>query len=211
MPRRKTIKKNLKKRQTKPRQWPKGKAFFAVGLVIVVFVAYGIWQYYVQLPPAIGGDTDEPLQTGSAPDFSLGDINGTQLSLSQFEGNVIAIHFMAVGCSGQYNSINDNQLRQLRTVCNTHCGNSPIKLVTVAVSTCSANDLSLIRSKYGINWALGNDYADGILDVIEAYEPFSIEDGTIILVDKAFNVDEVYTETVTSTTLITRIGQLLGA
>ena len=211
MPRRKTIKKNLKKRQTKPRQWPKGRIFFAVGLVIVIFLAYGIWQYQVQRPPAIGGDTDNPLPNGSAPNFSLSDINGTQFSLDQFSGKVIAIHFMAVGCSGQYNSINDNQLKQLRTVCNTHCGNSPVTIVTVAVSTCSTNDLSLIRTKYGVNWTLGNDYADGILDVVEAYEPFSIEDGTIILVDKAFNVEEVYTEAVTSYTLSSRISQLLGA
>jgi peroxiredoxin len=204
MPKGKTV------NREKPSRGSKGKILVGACLVSLLFGVYGIWQYFNQLPPTIGGGTYNPLSISAAPNFSLKDINGTQLSLNQFEGNVIAIHFMAVGCSGQYNAINDNQLKQLKTVCNTHCGNSPVTAVTVVVSTCSNNDLTLIRTKYGVTWALGNDYADGKLDVIEAYESYSIEDGTIILVDKAFKVDEVYTEAITSGTLSSRISQLLG-
>jgi len=197
-----------KKKTSRGRQ--KGKIFAGICLVAFAFIGYSTWQYQIQLPPTIGGGVNNPLPISAAPNFSLRDINGTQLSLNQFEGNIIAIHFMAVGCSGQYNAINDNQLKQLKTVCSTHCGKSPVTAVTVVVSTCSNNDLSLIRTKYGITWALGNDYADGKLDVIKAYESYSIEDGTIILVDRALNVDEVYTEAITSGTLSSRIGQLLG-
>ena len=204
MPKRKMSKKK------KSRRWPKGKILVGACLVALILVVYGAWQYSNQLPPTIGGETNNPAPTGSAPNFILKDINGTQLSLNQYSGKVIAVHFMAVGCSGQYNAINDNQLKQLKTVCNTHCGNSPISVVTVVVSTCSNNDLTLIRTKYGITWALGNDYVDEKLDVIEAYESYSIEDGTILLIDKAFNVDRVYTEAITSNTLSSRISQLLG-
>jgi len=205
MPKRKTGKKK------KSRRGSKGKILVGACLVALFFGAYGIWQYFNQLPPTIGGETNNPPVIGSAANFVLKDINGTPFALNQSSGKVIAVHFMAVGCSGQYNTINDNQLKQLKTVCNTHCSNSSVSVVTVVVSTCSNNDLSLIRTKYGITWTLGNDYADEKLDIIEAYDSYSIEDGTILLIDKAFNVDEVYTEAITSTTLSTRISQLLGA
>ena len=211
MPKRKTSKKkSLKKRQTKPRRWPKGRILVGVSLVTLIFIAYSAWQYHIQLPPTIGGETNNPLPNGSAPNFSLKDINGTQLSLNQFSGKVIAVHFMAVGCSGQYDAINDNQLKQLKTICNTHCGNRLVTVVTVAVATCPNSDLASIRTSYGITWSLGNDYADGKMDVIEAYATYSIKDGTTLLIDKAFNVDKVYTETITSNILSSRISQLLG-
>ena len=204
MPKRKMSKKK------KLRRWPKGKILVGACLVALIFVAYGAWQYSIQLPPTIGGETSNTPPTGSAPNFSLTDINGTRFSLNQFKGNVIAIHFMAIGCSGQFNLINDNQLKQLKTVCNDHCSNRPVSVVTVAVSTCSNNDLGLIRKNYGITWYFGNDYDDGKMEVIESYISYSIEDGTIILIDKTFNVDKVYTEATTAVTLSSRINQLLG-
>jgi hypothetical protein len=205
MPKRKTLKKQ------KSRRWPKGKILAGICLVALIFIVYSVWQYYIQLPPTIDGETNNPPVMGSASNFILKDINGTQFSLNQFNGKVIAVHFMAVGCSGQFNAINDNQLKQLKTICSGYCGDNSVSLVTVAVSTCSSNDLSLIRTEYGINWSFGNDYDDGKMEIVEAYNSHSISDGTILLIDKAFNVDEVYTEEITSETLSTRINLLLGA
>jgi len=48
------------------------------------------------------------------------------------------------------------------------------------------------------------------MDVIEAYESYLIKDGTILLIDKAFNVDKVYAEAITVETLSSRINQFLG-
>lgn len=168
------LKRKISKKK-KPKSWPKGKIIVGICLLALIFIGYSTWQYQVQLPPIIGGETSNPALTGSAPNFSLKDINGTQFSLNQYSGNVIAIHFMTVGCSGKYNVINYNQLKQLKTVCNTYCGNSSVTVVTVVVSTCSNNDLSVIRTDYGITWTLGNDYADEKLDIIEAYESYSIK------------------------------------
>ncbi|MDH5451565.1 MAG: hypothetical protein OEX77_11860, partial [Candidatus Bathyarchaeota archaeon] len=139
------------------------------------------------------------------------DIDGTQFSLNQFSGKVIAIHFMAVGCHGQIYPINDNQLTQLKTVCNAYCSSKPVTVVTVAVATCASSDLAQIQANYGITWVLGNDYADGKMDIVEAYNKYSITDGTIVLIDKAFNVSEVYTDAITADTLPSKIDQLLGA
>jgi len=198
--------------ERKQRQWPKGKILGAVCLIILIFGAYGAWQYNNSLlPPSIGGTTNNPPPTGSAPEFSLKDIDGTQFSLNQHVGEVIAIHFMGVGCGGQIYPINDHQLKQLKTVCNDYCSNKPVTAVTVAVATCQNNDLARIRSNYGITWVLGNDYDDGKMDIIEAYAPHGIKDGTILLIDKSFSVVHVYTESVVASTLSSKINQLLGA
>ena len=198
--------------ERKPRQWPKGKILVGVCLVAVILGAYGAWQYYIQLPPTIGDGTDgNPPPTGSAPDFSLKDIDGTQFSLNGHSGDVIAIHFLAVGCGGQIRSINDHQLKQLKSVCNDYCGNKPITMVTVAVATCPNPDLARIRSNYGITWVLGNDYDDGKLDIVDAYTSYKITDGAILLINKSLDVVETYTESVAASTLSSKINQLLGA
>jgi cytochrome oxidase Cu insertion factor (SCO1/SenC/PrrC family) len=198
--------------EKKPRKWPKGKMIFGFCLIVLVFSAYGTWQYFEgQKPPAIGGTTNNPPPTGSAPSFSLKDINGTQFSLSQHSGKVIAVHFMAVGCSGQIYDINKHQLTQLKEVCNNYCGDDPVTMVTVAVATCPNSQLSVIRANYGITWVLGNDYDDGKMDIVNAYTSYSINDGTIVLIDKTFNVAKVYTETTSAETLSSKINQLLQA
>jgi peroxiredoxin len=198
--------------QKKPRKLSKGKIILGFCLVAAMFTAYGAWQYYIGLPPSIGsGAQNNPQSTGSAPNFSIKDINGTQFSLNQYRGRVIAIHFMAVGCHGQYYSINDHQLKQLRTVCNVYCDNEAVTMITLAVSACPTSDLARIRANYDITWLLGNDYDDGKLDVINAYAKYSIDDGTIVLIDKTFNVAQVYTKETAAETLSSKIDQLLGS
>ncbi len=196
----------------KARKWPKGKIIVGLSLVALILVSYSAWQYYIQLPPAIGGDTSNNAPPpGLAPNFSFSDINGTKFSLNQFTGRVIAVHFMAVGCSGQIYPINDNQLKQLRLACGDHCSDNPVTMVTVAVATCPNSGIATIRLTYGITWVLGNDYADGKMDIVEAYKSYSIKDGTILLIDKTFNVNKVYNEAITAETFSSKINQLVGA
>jgi hypothetical protein len=173
-----------------------------------VSIAYGAWQYYGQLQT--DGDVKK-ISANPAPNFSLNDINGTQFSLSQHSGDVIVLHFMAVGCGGQIGPINDYQLSQLETVCNNYCGRKAVTIVSVVVATCPSSDLVQMRVNKSITWILGNDYDDGKMDIIDAYTSYRIEDGTIILVDKMLNVAQVYNEAVTADTLSFKIDQLLGA
>ena len=192
--------------QRRPRKWPKGKILAAFCLILLVFGAYGAWQYTQPstAPPSI--NPTNPLQTPY--EFAMNDVDGTKFSLASFKGRVIVIHIMGVGCHGQINPINDNQLTKLKTVCNSFCGHEPVTLVTVAVATCPSSDLEQIRTAYGITWPLGNDYDDGTMDIAQKYA--SQGDGTIVLIDKTFHVSESY-GTVASSTLSTKINQLLRA
>jgi hypothetical protein len=197
----------------KPKRFPFERLFLGLALIVVILAAYGIWSYYDgQKPPTIGGvsGTVSP-STGPATDFTLRDINGTEVSLSQFSGRVIGIHFMAVGCHGQINPVNEYQLAQLENVCSNLCGKEPANILTIAVATCESSDLDVLRSSYGVTWALGNDYDDGVLDIVNAYVPHEIGDGSVVLIDKGFNVVEVYRGGVASGTLSSRISQLLEA
>ena len=183
-------------------------------LITLLLTSYGIWQYYdSQKPPAIGSgaSASDISQLVSAPDFSLQDINGTQTSLSQYKGKVVGIHFMAVGCHGQINPINEYQLTQLSNACSNLCEKENVAFLTVAVATCENSQLDVLRSDYGVTWALGNDYTDGALEIVNSYVPFEIEDGAIVLIDKTFNIAEIYNGGISAANLVTKIQQLSGA
>jgi hypothetical protein len=188
----------------KPRKWPKGKIIVCILLVTILIAAYEAWQYTTM-------ETDRPEPIGPAPNFALMDINGTFFTLEQFSGKVIALHFMIVGCHGLVSPIDDNQLRQLKLMCNDYCGNGQFVIITVLSSTCLTSNLSQIRVDYGITWRMGNDYNDGMMDIFSAYAKYSVNDGTIVLIDKTSNVTRVHTEAITASTLPSEIEQLLKA
>ena len=198
--------------KSRPRKFPMGRIFSGVALIVLILTAYGIWQYTEgQKPPTFGGGESISPETVSAPDFVLTDINGSQVSLSQFKGKVIGLHFMAVGCHGQINPINEYQLPQLKRACSSLCGKEPATILTIAVATCESSDLDVLRTKYSVSWILGNDYDDGALEIVNAYVPHEIGDGSVVLVDKDFNIVQVYTQGVSSEKLSTRIGELSKA
>lgn len=201
----------------------KGKIILSFCLVTLIVAAFGIRQYYTNLPPSIGEskETSSSTETASgvtasssnqsevlAPDFSLNDINGSRFTLKQFKGRVVIVHFMAVGCGGQIRAITDHQLKQLKKVCDKHCGSSNFTMITVVVSTCEGNTLDLIRTFYNITWVFGNDYDDKKLEIVDAYEKYSILDGSIILIDKSLRVAEVYIEEIDAGSLSTTLGRL---
>lgn len=191
--------------EKKPRKWPKGRIIVVISLVAILAAAYGSWQYFTM-------ETASPEPLGQAPDFPLMDINSTSVfTLGEFSGKVIAIHFMIVGCHGEVYSIDDNQLRQLKSVCNNFCGGGQFVIITVLSSTCLTSNLTQIRLDYGITWRMGNDYNDGMMDIFKAYEAYSVKDGTIVLVNKTFNVTKVHTEATTASALSSEIDQLLKA
>ncbi len=193
----------------KPQKYPKGKIVFGICLLGLIFTALVAWQYGSKPISPTDGTTNNPPPTGSAPNFALTDINGDSFSLYQHAGKVIAIHFMVVSCGGGIVQTNENQLRSLKSVCSSYCGEKSVTIVTVAATTCAKSCLEQIRSDYGVTWTLGNDYDDGKGDIINAYSSYSIADGAIVLIDKNFDVANVYSEEMTFETLSSQISQLL--
>ena len=196
--------------QKKPRKYPKGKIVFGICLIGLMFVAYVAWQSSSKPSSSTNGTPNNPPLTGSAPDFSLKDINGTQISLNQYSGKPILVHFMALaGCTGQLNDVSYIRLPQLKSVSTKY--SDKVVLVTVSVATCAGCDTILadLRKDFGISWVLGNDYDDERLDIIDSYSNYEIYDGTIVLIDRSFNVAQVFKTDVTLDMLTSKIDQLL--
>lgn len=150
-------------------------------------------------------DPSENLGQANGPVFQLTDLHGIVYNLTDFEGSPVLVHFMAVSCGGQFASLNDDQLKQLKLICDNLCDNSSLKIFTVLVSTCTTTDLSPLYDMYNITWILGNDYQDSKLDVVETYSENLIEDGTVLLLGKDLQVNEVINETISADSLIKKI------
>lgn len=203
--------KTWKRSRSRSKKLPKGKLIIGVCLVAAIFAAFGVWQFASGQQSSSNNGNSSPKSL--APDFSLRDIGGTSFSLSQFNGKVILLHFMALaGCTGELDNINYVRLPQLSAVYNKYSSNQVV-IVTVSVATCASCDtiLAQLRKDYSISWILGNDYDDGMLDIVQSYSGYSIGDGSIVLVDKSFRVAQVYnggTAMITDT-LTSSIDQLL--
>ena len=150
-------------------------------------------------------DPSENLGLVNGPVFKLTDLHGIDYNLTDFVGSPVLIHFMSVSCGGQFASLNDGQLKQLKLICDNLCDNSSLRIFTVLVSTCTATDLSPLYDMYNITWILGNDYQDSKLDVVEAYSENDIEDGTVLLLGKDLQVNEVINESISADSLIKKI------
>ncbi len=193
--------------KNKPRKLPKGKILLGVILLTIAISAFGLLQF-------TGSQGNSKPEPNSDPDqahnFSLKDINGTQISLSQYSGRPIVVHFMALqGCSGSLGPVNYDRLPLLRSIFNEY--SDRVGIITVSVATCAGCDtiLSNLRIENGIYWTLGNDYDDQVLDIVEAYSDYELYDGTLIIIDKSLKVAQVYNDQITTDTLSSKIDQLL--
>lgn len=155
-------------------------------------------------------DPSENPDVASGPVFKLTDLQGIDYNLIDFAGSPVLVHFMTVGCDGQYAVLNDNRLKQLKLICDNLCDNSSLRIFTVLVSTCTTTDLSQFYDVYNITWILGNDYQDSKLDVVETYSESLIEDGTVLLLGKDLQVNEVINEPISADSLIKKIRLLDG-
>ncbi len=194
--------------KNKPKKLPKGKIFLAICLIAVVLSAFGAWQGLRDMP----NPSQVPSATPGAPDFSMADLNGTQFSLSQYRGKPIVVHFMALaGCSGALNPISYDRLPELVSLRDRY--SDKVAMVTVCVATCAGCDTILagVRDNYGISWIMGNDYADERLEIVEAYLNLGKElyDGSVVLVDKSFKVEGIYSPNATLSVISSRLDQLL--
>ena len=198
-----------RRKERKERQQQKKLLLSIFFLIVILIVVYSVWQY---MGSSVQSEEPPPINTTNpllAPyEFTIRDISGSQFSLDSYRGRVIVIHLMGVGCKGQIYPINDNQLTQLKSVCSSYCGNEPVTIVSVAVATCENSDLAQIRARYDVSWFFGNDVDDGTVDIAQNYA--SHGDGTIVIIDKDFQISEAYS-TIDASTLKSKINQLLEA
>lgn len=192
---------------------PTGKTVaLAAGIILIALLAY----QFVSNKASDTTNTTNPGVTSpttpkNKPVFTLTDLVGDKHRLADYEGNVAVIHFMAVGCGGEYGAINDNQLKELRRVCLSLCNNSSVKIFTVLVSTCTTTDLMQLYRMYNITWIIGNDYQDNKLDIVNMYSEYEVVDGSIVILGRDLSFHDAIHEAITADTLIGKIRNILGS
>ena len=179
------------------------------GIIVMLIAAFVALQVTGDKPAT---ETTETALKGQAPDFSLEDINGTKISLSQYTGKPVLLHFMGLaGCSGQLSAMGYDKLSQLESINVKY--SDKIAMVTVAVATCASCDeiMAELRKDYGISWIMGNDFDDEKLEIIDSYSNLnhSLYDGTVVLIDESFKIVEIYEPNATTEALTSKIAELL--
>lgn len=157
----------------------------------------------------------DPPDTSSSDDstgplFKLVDLRGTEYSLTDYKETPVLVHFMAVSCGGEYSTLNDNQLKQMKILCNTLCSEDKVKIFTVLISTCETTDLTQLYNMYNVTWIMGNDYQDNKLDVVDTFSEYEPEDGMIILLDQDHVVKDVIKGGISAKALVDEISKLEG-
>ena len=142
------------------------------------------------------------------PNFELKDTDGETFCLSSRRETPVLLHFMTIGCGGQYAEINDYQIRQLLHICDEYCTENGLDIVTITVTSCTTSDLKSLKNKYNMTWVIGNDYDDNKLDIIEAYKEYELYDGTIIIGTSGNRFHEIFREKVSSDTLIEKLKEI---
>jgi hypothetical protein len=180
-----------------------------LGVVAILLIGYALVSGYNQNHYDGSQNTGKDV-TFDGVNFKFVDLRGFEHRLSDYKGIPTLVHFMAVGCGGEYSMLNDNQLKQLGIICGRLCEKTQITIFTVLVSTCDETDLSQLYDMYNITWILGNDYQDSKLDVVEKFSEYTPEDGMIVLLDQNLYVQAVFKGAVTVDGLMARIQILEG-
>lgn len=159
---------------------------FAVIIAIVTVATYVAASFALQnfLPQST---PLTPEESKNAPLFTVEDINGTKVSLSDFKGKIIVLYFLG--------TVHDEQLLEIEELWPRYGGENVVVIGLVSPTCDCMKDLIYqVREGRDIKWFLARDdaytvhtlYAKYIISHGEPYLP------TIILIDKNLDVHGSY-------------------
>ena len=159
---------------------------FAVIILIVAGVIYAAVSASQNFsPPQNNQSTSELSQP--APLFTINDINGTKISLSNFKGKIIVLYFMG--------TIYDAEVEEIETLWPSYRGKNVVVIGIIgSACSCTADLIYIVRRDRNFTWFLARDdayttnnlYAKYITSHGEPYFP------TVVLIDKNLYIERAY-------------------
>ena len=124
--------------------------------------------------------------SGTAPAFSVSDIDGKTVSSGELRGKVVVLHMAVIYCGGIITDPGKYQIEQVREASERFGADAAF--ITVTSENCPTTDLEAIRQQYNISWPLVNDWPE-----MRIYGPyadyFSLHgDPTLVFIDASGNV-----------------------
>jgi cytochrome c-type biogenesis protein len=123
---------------------------------------------------------------GTAPHFSVKDINGKVVSSSNLSGKVVVLHLAIIYCGGIITENGKSQLKELTKSWRESHGDA--EYLTVTSENCPTTDLAKIKSEYNITWPVINDWPD--MKIYKSYSDYFSQHGdpTLIIIDPSWKV-----------------------
>ena len=124
--------------------------------------------------------------SGTAPSFTVSDIDGKTVSSGELRGKVVVLHMAVIYCGGIITDPGKYQIEQVREAHERFEGEAAF--ITGTSENCPTTDLEAIRQQYNISWSFVNDWPD-----MKIYGPyadyFSLHgDPTLVFIDASGNV-----------------------
>ncbi len=149
--------------------------------VLVVFILAGVSIFLFARPKTEDMRTKSVDQTQAAPEFSLLDVNGTTVKLSDFKGKVVVLNFWATWCGPCKKEIPDFIELQ------NQYGKDGLQFIGVAIDQEGLSVIKPFSEKLKINYPtlIGND---------EVFAKFGGRDAipVTILIDKKGMIKTTY-------------------
>jgi len=149
---------------------------------------------------ALGAIRPGATRAEPAPDFTLTDIYGRRISLSDFRGKVVILDFFYIGCYWC-----EQEIPHLKAVKEKFGGQVVIISIDIQPDIDTDDKLKAYVSSHDITWYVARDTAG----VAQKYEVYAVP--TLVVIDREGNIryrHEGYTE---SGTLEEEVMELLGS
>ena len=168
-----------------------------IGFALLGLAVIGIVWLAFSGPPQTPPQTSQTSTERVARDFTLTDIYGDQVRLSDHRGNVVLLEFMRTTCSHCV-----NEMAQLVSVQKAVNG---VTMISVSVDPQCDADVVLenFMKTYGAPYSSKNQFARDTAGVTSLYEISSVP--TVIIIDADGRIVQVNTGEVSSETLIQQI------
>lgn len=177
----------------------KKTTLISAGIIIVAIAAAAIFWF---------NQANSEQQQNRVPSFKLADVEGGEFTIEGRSPKPVILHFMAVACGGDFNSINDERLRSFIEI-KERMGDD-VEIVTVLVTTCTTTDLVLLKNWYNVTWTFGNDYDDYKLDILESFKEYELTDGSMIICNSRNQFVELIRDEISVESLIGKLEALLA-